>query len=166
MTDQRPVLLCTDGSAVAQAAVETACGFLAPGPAEALSVWLPAPVLHTHTPASAVVEVLLLEPASSVDAMNARDCERAAEEAARTARAAGFTCEARAQRSEEAAWRAILDRADAIDAKAIVFGSHGRSGISERLLGGVAHRLTNHSRRPIVLIPAPAPARDPRPDAP
>jgi hypothetical protein len=79
MPDDHPVLLCTDGSEMAQAAIVRACEFLAPGPAEALSIWMPAPVLHPHTKPTAILEYVLLEPAENVDTAN----EHAAQEAAR-----------------------------------------------------------------------------------
>lgn len=159
MPDDRPVLLCTDGSEVAQAAIVRACEFLAPGPAEALSIWMPAPVLHPHTKPAAILEYVLLEPAATVDTANERAAEEAAQAAAAAARAAGFDCETRCDRTEDPAWRAILARADEIDAEAIVIGSHGRSGLDERLLGGVAHRVVSHADRPIVLIPPPGRGR-------
>jgi hypothetical protein len=78
MADDHPVLLCTDGSEAAQAAIVGACEFLAPGPAEALSIWMPAPVLHPHTKPTAILEYALLESAENVDTAN----EHAAQEAA------------------------------------------------------------------------------------
>jgi hypothetical protein len=90
MADDHPVLLCTDGSEVAQAAIVGACEFLAPGPAEALSIWMPAPVLHPHTKPTAILEYVRLESAENVDTANEHAAQEAADAAAAAARAAGF----------------------------------------------------------------------------
>lgn len=156
MPERGPVIFCTDGSPAAQSAVEQACALLAPGPAEALCVWLPAPVIHhPHSYVTGLLETVLLEPAPEVDAANEQAAADAAEAAADAARAAGFACAAHALRSSEAAWRAILDRAEEIGAGAIVIGSHGHSALAERVLGGVAHRVMGNARCPVLVI-APA----------
>jgi nucleotide-binding universal stress UspA family protein len=47
---------------------------------------------------------------------------------------------------------AICQAAERLDADLICLGSHGRSGISEAILGSVAHGLLKHSRRPLLVI--------------
>lgn len=50
------------------------------------------------------------------------------------------------------AQRAICRAAERFDADLICVGSHGRSGISEIIMGSVAHGLMKHSRRPLLVI--------------
>jgi nucleotide-binding universal stress UspA family protein len=156
MADDRPVLLCTDGSEMAQAAIVRACEFLAPGPAPALSIWMPARPSCTRTPS--VHGDTGVRPARTRRERRRHQrahAQEAAEAATAAARAAGFDCAARCERRDGPAWNAILACADEIDASAIVVGSHGRSALTERVLGGVAHRVVSHADRPIVLLPAP-----------
>lgn len=49
----------------------------------------------------------------------------------------------------------ILAYAEAIDADAIVAGTHGRSGVERRLIGSVAERLVRHAACPVMTIRLP-----------
>jgi nucleotide-binding universal stress UspA family protein len=59
---------------------------------------------------------------------------------------------------EKAPAAAILETAGAIDADLIVMGTHGRTGWRRALLGSVAEKVVHHSHRPVLCIPAEAPA--------
>ncbi len=48
--------------------------------------------------------------------------------------------------------KAICQAAERFDADLICLGSHGRSGVTEAILGSVAHGLMKHSRRPLLVI--------------
>lgn len=48
---------------------------------------------------------------------------------------------------------AIVERAEAIGADAIVMGTHGRSGLARAVIGSVADRVVRHSSVPVVLVP-------------
>ena len=151
------MLFCVDGSAIATGALERACTVLAPGPAVALCVWLPAMVLHPRA-LDAVVE--LAHPAAEFDRASAREAGLAAETAAAIARAASFDCEARPCRGAETEWQEILAQAGALEASTIVIGSSGHSAVTERMLGGSAHRVLSHAVRPVLMVPPSAtPAR-------
>lgn len=145
-----PVLFCVDGSAIAIGALERACTVLAPGPAVALCVWLPATVLHPRA-LDAVVE--LAHPAAEIDRASARAARLAAETAAAIARGAGFDCDARPCRGAETEWQEILAQAEALEASTIVLGSSGHSTVTERMLGGSAHRVLSHAVRPVLMVP-------------
>lgn len=54
----------------------------------------------------------------------------------------------------EGARAAIVDAADREDARAIVVGSRGLSGVKSALLGSVANGVVHHSTRPVVVIPS------------
>ncbi len=47
---------------------------------------------------------------------------------------------------------AILDAVDEIDADLVVMGTHGREGVSRRLLGSVAERVIRESPVPVLTV--------------
>lgn len=59
--------------------------------------------------------------------------------------------EARVEQGDPAV--TVLKMADEIDADLVVMGSHSHSTLGEFLLGSVAHKVTHHSKRPVLLVP-------------
>lgn len=51
---------------------------------------------------------------------------------------------------------AIVEAAERCDADLIVMATHGRGGLGRRLLGSVAHTLLRSTRRPLLVVRAPA----------
>jgi nucleotide-binding universal stress UspA family protein len=49
----------------------------------------------------------------------------------------------------------ILNQADVLDADLIVMGTHGHSAMYNLLVGSATKGVLRHSRRPILLVPAP-----------
>jgi universal stress protein A len=49
---------------------------------------------------------------------------------------------------------AILEAAEEVDAGMIILGSHGRSGILHRLLGGVSEAVLQDARCPVLVVPS------------
>ncbi len=47
----------------------------------------------------------------------------------------------------------ILNQARQVNADVIVMGTHGRAGVSEMLLGSVAHKVIHRSTTPVLLVP-------------
>jgi len=47
----------------------------------------------------------------------------------------------------------LLKETDAEPTDLVVVGSRGRGGFSELLLGSVAHHVTQHSKRPVLVVP-------------
>ncbi len=50
----------------------------------------------------------------------------------------------------------LLKESDAEATDLIVLGSRGLGGVSELLLGSVAHHVTQHSKHPVLVLPRPA----------
>lgn len=48
--------------------------------------------------------------------------------------------------------QAIIERARAVNADAIAMATHGRTGLSQLLLGSVASRVIERSRLPVILV--------------
>ncbi len=51
----------------------------------------------------------------------------------------------------------ILHVAEQREADLIVIGSKNHTAVRDIVLGGTAHKVVNHGRRPILLVPAPSP---------
>jgi len=138
------VVFAYDGSDLAKAAIDEAGRQLAPGrDALVLTIWEPFNV--GFVPPSA----------SQFDAAQAAGVEKAAEqtaaEGAALADTAGFRAQSRALQSAPT-WKGIVEFADEHDADIIVLGSHGRTGLTGRLLGSVAGAVAAHSDRSVLIV--------------
>jgi nucleotide-binding universal stress UspA family protein len=95
-----------------------------------------------------------MTPASGFDAAQIADVRTAAaqtaEEGAALAQAAGFRAQG-AEIEKSPTWKGIAEFADAHDARLIVLGSHGRSGLTGALVGSVAGTVAAHSRHSVLI---------------
>ena len=139
-----PVVFAYDGSELAEHAIEEAGRLLeAGGEALVVTVWQP-------------FDVGFLPPAGlQIDAAQIADVRNAAAQTAAAgaalAQAAGF----RAQNAEierSPTWKGIAELADEHDARLIVLGSHGRSGLAGAIVGSVAGTVAAHSRRSVLIV--------------
>jgi nucleotide-binding universal stress UspA family protein len=143
-----PVVFGYDGSELAKGAIAEAGALLEPGlQAVVLTAWQPFEV--GFVPAAGL-------QFDAADATAVRDAaERTAAEGASLADAAGF----RAQVAEVQAaptWKGIVRFADARDARLIVLGSHGRSGIARAVVGSVAGAVASHCKRSVLIVHRPS----------
>ena len=150
--NDRPILICYDGSDNARRGIDVAADLLGPRRAIVLDI---APYL-TGVETYAVMGSPL--GAAEVEKMNAADAMERAKEGAELARAAGFTAEPRSE-LDEPTWEGILDVADDVDAAVIVFGSRGLTGVRERFQGSLSHEVAEHSGRPVLIAPPPGDRR-------
>jgi nucleotide-binding universal stress UspA family protein len=138
-----PVLFAYDGSDLAKLAIDEAGRQLAPGrDAIVLTVWQPFNI--GFVPSTGI----------DFDAAQVLEVKRAAEQTAQAgaslAEAAGFR--ARSLAIEAApSWKQIVTCADDHEASLIVLGSHGRTGLSDVLVGSVAAAVASHSRRSVLI---------------
>ena len=79
---------------------------------------------------------------------------RALTDATTQARAAGVTVEV--ELVDERPAQALLDVADARDARLIVVGTYGESPLRSAILGSTPHKLLHWSTRPVLCVPPPA----------
>src|SRR5262249_55287928 len=115
--EQRPILICYDGSADARRAISAAADLLSHRPAVALEVTPPLTVEEE--------EASLLTPASpDIIESRIRDVGRLAHRGAQLARGAGLDAD---ERIDVAAptWQGVVQAADEIEAAVIVVGSRG-----------------------------------------
>jgi nucleotide-binding universal stress UspA family protein len=148
-----PVLLGYDGSESARRAIEAAGVLLGGGPAVVLTVWEPTAAFAGYDPLAGVSEgvgrAAGLE--QEMDDIGAQVAQRTAEQGADAAREHGF--DATARTAEGKIWRAIVDVADEIDARAIAVGTRGHPGLQSLMIGSVANGVVHHSDRPVLVIP-------------
>ena len=51
-----------------------------------------------------------------------------------------------------AAWRGVVEAAQAMQADLIVMGSHGRSGLEKLVLGSVTQAVLSHTQLPVLVV--------------
>jgi nucleotide-binding universal stress UspA family protein len=142
----QPIMLCYDRSDDSRRAIATAAQ-LVPGAA--------AVVLHVWRPVAGMAMAYAIVPAGAYDeAELRRAAERIAQEGAEIAREAGLSAEPRASEATlEPDWETILRAAEQHDARLIVLGARGMSGLRSLVLGSVSHGVAQHSHRPVLVVP-------------
>ena len=157
MSEPWPVLIAFDGSSGARAAIVEAGRLFGGGPAVVLTVWQSAeavaPAAVAGMPAGVVGRA-----ARELDTLAAAEGDRLASEGAELARAAGLEAEPRAVRSEGNVWATICHSARELEARVVVVGSRGRSGVKSALLGSVSSGVVHHSARPTLVVQSPSDA--------
>jgi nucleotide-binding universal stress UspA family protein len=138
-----PVVFAYDGSELAKRAIDEAGRLLEGGDALVVTVWQPFDV--GFLPAAG----LEFDAAQIAEVRTAAG--QTAAEGAALAQAAGFRADS-AEIERSPTWQGIAEFADAHDARLIVLGSHGRSGLAGALVGSVAGAVASHSRRSVLIV--------------
>jgi len=146
--DDAPILICYDGSADSDRAIEATAALLGPRRAVVVDI---GPLL---TGAESVAAISSVVPGTAFEDMNMDSALEKARAGAERAREAGFDAEPRAELVEPF-WQGIVDVADEIDAAVIVIGSRGLKGIREQFEGSVSHEVAEHAGRPVLIVPPP-----------
>jgi nucleotide-binding universal stress UspA family protein len=155
--ERHMILICYDGSADAQAAIDRAGELLSGRPATVLSVWEGMAEVLARTGSGFAIAPLDFE---QLDADSERSAGERAEEGAARARAAGLDASAHARERGATIWATVLEEAEEVGASAIVLGSRGLTGVKSLLLGSVSHAVLQHADRPVIIIPSPAVAAE------
>ena len=143
----RPLLICYDGSAAAESAIDVAAAALEPRRAIVLNV---APRLTVAESFATVGSIVSGEAA--FEGVNKADALRRARAGARRARQAGLDAEPRVCVAAPM-WEGIVEAADGVDAAVVVMGSRGRHGLRQFAEGSVSHDVAAHAGRPIFIAP-------------
>jgi nucleotide-binding universal stress UspA family protein len=153
------LLIAYDGSPDARSAVEHA-GELQPGEAATiLVVWEPFVELMTHTGAGFSYAPDMVD-AQAIDTASEEAARQRADEGVELAGAAGLDPVARVRAQERTSAHTIVAEAGAVDARAIVVGTRGLTGVKSLLLGSVSHGVLQHSDRPVIVVPSPEVVRE------
>ena len=136
----KPILLCYDGSDDAFRAIEFAASLFPGRNAVVLSVWEKYGVLSGIVPLDD-------------DVMQEATAQMAADGAER-AEIAGLSATPVAVEAEHGVATAIIDAADEHDVALVVMGTRGNTGIRSLLLGSVSHSVAHHAHRPLLIVPS------------
>jgi nucleotide-binding universal stress UspA family protein len=144
--DEKPILICYDGTADAEHAIDAAAGLLGPRPAVVLDV---GPLLTVEESFLAVAPV---SPAAAFEDTNEVAARTLARKGAEHARSVGFDAVGRGEIAAPT-WQGIVDAADELDAPVIVIGTRALTGAREAFEGSVSHQVVEHAGRPVLVVP-------------
>jgi len=153
------LLLCYDGSADAQAAIDLAARAMPGVEAAVLTVW--EPFLETIIRSSAMAAGWGLSTAGAedygrIDQASEKAALDTATEGAQRATDAGLLARPRVAARHGGVADSILVAAAEVDADVIVVGTRGRGDVKSFLLGSVSHHLVEHADRAVVVVPSQA----------
>lgn len=152
---KEPVVLGWDGSSGAALALDAVAHLFPTAPVLVVTVWEPAADTVALDPIGDLVGV-----ASGLyrqlDEIGEQVAMETSAEGARRAADLGLSAEALAIRGRVAL--AIAEIAEERDARLVVVSGHRHGGFPGGLLGGTASALVRHSARPVLVVPAHAPA--------
>lgn len=149
------ILIAYDGSDDAKAAVSQASKLFPGEPATVLTVW------HRFIDTMAITggRFNVVVDYDEID----RDAEQGAAERAQDGAAlateAGLDATPRTAVVEFTLADTILAEAAAVEAGAVVCGSHGYGGLKSLMLGSTSHEVLQHADLPVVVVPSPEVAK-------
>jgi nucleotide-binding universal stress UspA family protein len=152
------ILLCYDGSADAQAAIDRAGLLMGGSEATVLVIW--ETVLETMTRHGSLGMGFGMVGPYGDDGTADAAIEKAAVDTAATgvqrAVAAGLVAQPRVVNRDDEIVAVILAVASDLDAGVIVLGTRGLGGVKSLMLGSVSHSVLHHADRAVMVVPSPA----------
>jgi nucleotide-binding universal stress UspA family protein len=153
MPGQTPTLLiCYDGSDRAKHAIEVAAKLFPGAAAKILHVW--EPVEHIVARYAALAPYLG-DSTDEADAGFESRSEDFAREGAELASAAGLDASAHTAILANTVWQSVIEAAGELEVELVITGTRSLRGVHEVLVGTLSHALLQHSRLPLLAIPAP-----------
>ncbi len=149
------ILIAYDGSVDAKAAITRAGELFSGEAATVLTIWEPFEGVIARTGAGFSGAAGLVDYVE-IDRGYQSAAQERSEEGAGLARSAGLDARPSISRREGTIAEAILTEADRTEARAVVVGTRGLTGIKSALLGSVSHAVLQRADRPVLVVPSPA----------
>lgn len=149
------ILICYDGSADAQAAVDQAGLLMAGSQATVLVVWEAVLETMTRHGAFGMGMIGFCDDDGAADAAIKRAAVDTAAEGVQRAAAAGLVAQPRVVNRDDDIAAVILAEAADLDAGVIVLGTRGLGGVKSLVLGSVSNAVLHHADRAVLVIPSP-----------
>jgi nucleotide-binding universal stress UspA family protein len=152
--EEAPVLIAYDGSEVSRAAVRQAAELFAGRPALVATVWEPGLAVVAMGRPDALGMSTVPDPATveAIDRLQREHASTVAADGAELARSLGLAAAPQAVPDGVDVADTLIDIARQRGAVVVVVGSHGISGLRNRLLGSVSRKLIEHCDRPVLVI--------------
>jgi nucleotide-binding universal stress UspA family protein len=150
------ILLCYDGSADAQAAIDRAGLLMAGSEATVLVVWETILETMTRHGSLGMGMVGLYGDDGAADAAIKQAAVDTAADGVRRAAAAGLVAQPRIVNRDDDIAAVILAEAADLDADVIVVGTRGLGSVKSLMLGSVSHAVLHHADRAVLVIPSPS----------
>src|SRR5215211_485685 len=155
-----PVLLAYDGSDAAGRAIASAGPLLEPRTAQVAYAFTPLARSLFGRRLRGLRPELLADAEGELEEAEAREARELCETGVRLAEQAGLSAQPLLlHQEEESVWQAVTKAAGERQAEATVIGAHGHRGLAQRLLGSSSQDLVEHSRVPVLAVPAEAAER-------
>lgn len=151
------ILVCYDGSADSQAAIDCAATLTPGAEATVLVVW--ETLLETMTRSGSLGMGMGMAGAygdGDIDGTIKQAALDTATEGVERATSAGLVAHSRVASRDGDTPAAILSAAADVNADAIVLGTRGRGGVKSMMLGSVSQSVLHHADRPVLIVPSPA----------
>lgn len=155
------ILLCYDGSADAQAAIDRSASLMPGNDVTVLVVWETMLATMTRTGAMGMgLGMIGIDDEAGADAALHDRALALATDGARRATAAGLLAEPRVVNRDGSIAEAILGAGADLEADVIVLGTRGLGGMKSLMLGSVSHAVLHHADRSVLVVPSPGLAEE------
>jgi nucleotide-binding universal stress UspA family protein len=147
------VLVCYDGSADAQAAIDKAAQLLPGSDATVLVIW--ETLLETMARTGSLgtgFGMVGIDDDGRIDAEQEKAALVTATEGAERAAALGLAARPRILSRQEDVSTGILEVASDVDAEVIVLGTRGRGSAKSLILGSVSEAVLHRADRPVLIV--------------
>ena len=143
------LLVPTDGSPLSLKAAKAAAGLAKKLGAKVTAVYVTAPWMPPMAPEGVRPSSLEGLEATYKRAADA-EADKALEQIAKVAHAAGVKCEALRVKGDQP-WKAIINAASKNKCDLVVMASHGRRGLAGLLIGSETTKVLTHSKVPVLV---------------
>ena len=156
-SEQRPVLICYDGSRHGDAVIDAAADLFPGAHVEVLCIGSYGSDFIT-VPEGPISPFMPNVDPDRLDASieaSREEAQAMADAGAREARSKGLHATTRVEMTRGSGWSRIVAVADATPYAAVMIGSRGHSAIRTALLGGTSTGVAAHCTRPVVVVHGP-----------